>query len=249
MRAWRAAMALAIGAACAASCTLTSNLDDLHGGQPKSDSGGVDTGEACDPTSCVANPRVVPLASIAPCSTETTDHAGCRKKIHDACVAADPCCAQGGFGPIDFPNPTEATIMCVPGDPDRPTYTVPWSEITAKSPGCTSIALAGTHVCDVGVHLSAVSRAYESGLFQIANSDGTALILGISTADVVVDDAVMWSDLTAADPGCTFANLDKQACTHAVHKYCSGPTDNATSGYGPVAFTTATGPVSLACVN
>jgi hypothetical protein len=249
MRAVHATVAavLAFGAACAASCTVTSNLDDLHGGKPKPD-GGVDTA-ACDPSLCLANAMVVSLASIAPCTTETTDHAGCRKAIHDTCVAADPCCAQGGFGPIDFPNPTSATIVCLPGDADHPTYTAPWSEITAKAPGCTSIAQAGTHACDVGVHLSALSRAYESGLFQVANSDGTALILGLSSADVTVDDAVQWSDLTAADPGCTFANIDKQACAHAAHKYCSGPVDNSTSGFGPIAFTTATAPLSLACVD
>jgi hypothetical protein len=250
MRALHAALGIAIGAACAASCLLTSNLDELHGGAPKSDSGVVvDTGEACDPTLCGATAMVVPLTSIVPCTTETTDHSGCRKKIHDICVASDPCCAQGGFGPIDFPNPSAATIVCLSGDPTRPTYTAPWSEITAKAPACTSIALAGTHACDVGVHQSALSRAYESGIFQVANADGTALILGLATVNVIVDQSVQWTDLTAADPGCTFPNMDKQACTHAAHKYCTGPIDNGISGFGPVAFTTASASLSLACVN
>lgn len=248
MRAFHAGILVVFVVGAAASCLLTSSLDDLEGGAPKpTDSGvGVDTGEACDPTLCNANPIVVSLTDIAPCTTETTDKAGCRKKIHDVCLAKDPCCAHGGFGPIDFPNPTQATIVCLPGS----TYTVSWSEVTSKAPGCSSISQAGTHVCDMGVHQSAITRAHATGIFQVANADGTAIILGLSDTQIIIADTVTWTDLSTAVSGCTQPNVDKQACTTAAHRVCSATTFgfNTTSGYGPVVFSTTSPNVTLACV-
>src|SRR5258708_6996573 len=100
----------------------------------------------------------------------------------------------------------------------------------------------------MGVHLSAIARAHATGIFQIANADGTAVVLGLRDADVIIADTVAWSDLTSVAPACTFANIDKQACTTAAHRVCAGTMFNTTSGYGPVMFTNASSPVTLVCL-
>ena len=229
-------------AACAASCLLTSNLDDLHGGAPKDS--GLDLGESCDPTQCTSSAMVVSLSSIAPCSTDTVqaDRVACRKVIHDICVSADPCCNQGGFGPVEFPNSTQATILCVNA---TVVYTAPWTEVTTAEPGCTSISQAGSRTCDEGVHLAAKKRGLATAIYQLVNGDGTATFAGFDDSLADVETAIDWSAMTAEVSGCTEANVDKEACTTAAHRYCVD-TFGDTTGYGPVAWDDTS--VTLACI-
>jgi hypothetical protein len=212
------------------SCSLSIDTDDLAGGTPKKP----DTGP-CDKKACRPVGKVVPLSSIAPCTTETTDLVGCRKVVHDTCVALDSCCFEGGIGPVDFPNATDATIICTSGE----TYSVPIAEI----PKCTPANLA-TRECDAAVHESAPKRGLASAYFQ--TFDGTNLtLIGYTTAQVFYEEAVPWSELADQNPKCSPSTPTSQACTTAVHRYCA--TDGTdVSGYGPLTWNTTD--VNLACV-
>jgi hypothetical protein len=212
------------------SCSFSIDTSDLAGGPPRKPDPGT-----CDKKACRPVGKVIPLASIAPCTTETTDLVGCRKVVHDACVAADPCCFEGGIGPVDFPNATEATIICTSGT----TYTVPIGDV----PKCNSSNLA-TRECDNAVHESALKRGLASAYFQ--TFDGTNLtLIGYTTSQVFYEELVPWSELADQDPGCSPATPTSQACSTAVHRFCA--TDGTdVSGYGPLSWTTTD--VNLACV-
>ncbi|MGZ3422360.1 MAG: hypothetical protein ACXVEF_05640 [Polyangiales bacterium] len=211
-------------------CSLSIDTSDLSGGPPRKE----DTGP-CDKKACLPVGKVVPLTSIAPCTKETTDLVGCRKTIHDTCVALDSCCFEGGIGPVDFPNDTDATIICTSGT----TYTVPLSEF----PKCTPSNLA-TRECDAAVHASAPKRGLASAYFQ--TFDGTnATVIGYTTQEVFVQADMAWSDLADQDPGCSPATPSSQACSTAVHRFCA--TDGTdVSGYGPLTWDTTN--VTFVCV-
>lgn len=239
MRALPLARLLGVAVALLAGCSFTIDTSDLAGGAPRSDAG--TDAPSCDKTKCgPPQGKVVPLASIAPCTNETTDTAGCRAKIHDACVAADPCCFTGGFGPVDFPNAEEATIMCLVSD----TYTAPLSEFVVAGTPCAAASQLGSRACDAAVHASATKRGLSSALYQ-TNDGKNATVIGFPESYVYVQESIRWSDLTALVPDCTPANVAKQACTTAVHRYCA--TDGSDlSGYGPLVWDATS--VTLACV-
>lgn len=211
-------------------CSFAVDTSDLSGGtrDAGSDTKVSDTGTAdtCVPENCLTDTKVVKLANIAPCSKETTDKLACRTKIAETCRTLDPCCFHGGYGPLDFPNAEEATIVCF----NENTYTAPVTELTSASSKCLATALASRD-CDGAAHLSAAKRGDGTAVLQSSTGD-TATLIGID-ADSIEVQMLPWSDLTALDPGCTLANIDKQACTTAVQRKCVA--DSYTAGYGPVA--------------
>jgi len=227
------------------SCSFAVDTDDLAGGtRPTSDaSTSADTGGSdsttCNPDKCSGDDAlVVPLAELAPCATETADKIGCRKKVSETCRAKNPCCFTGGYGPVAFPNPSEATILCF----TEPTYDAPVSEIVGAAAGCTSSALA-SRACDNAVHASAKKRGKGTGVLQKTTGD-TATVVGIETADETPD--VPWADLAKLDPACTTANVEKQACTTAVQLYCTtGDFDGYLGGIGPLTWTASA--VTVVC--
>jgi hypothetical protein len=222
--------ALLLAAVVVMGCSLSIDTSDLSGGAPRKPDAGT-----CDKRGCMPMGKVVPLASIAPCTKETTDLVGCRKMIHDTCVAMDSCCFEGGIGPVDFPNDTDATIICTSGT----SYSVPLSEL----PKCNESNLA-TRECDAAVHDSAPKRGLASAFFQ--TFDGTnATVIGYTTAQVFYEQDVPWSELAAQEPGCSPATPTSQSCTTAVHRFCA--TDGTdVSGYGPLTWDTTN--VSFVCV-
>jgi hypothetical protein len=230
----------------ASSCSLAVDTDNLAGGTRDAAAAGDTAGSdgavpdtsTCNPDDCEGDDAVVvKLADIAPCSSETTDKLGCRKKVSDACRAKDPCCFTGGYGPVAFPNATEATIICL----SEPTYDAPLSEILAAAPGCASSALA-SRACDNAVHVSAKTRGQGSGVLQHATGD-TATVIGLELAE---ETDINWSDLTSINPGCTAANVEKQACTSAVQTYCTtGDFEGYVIGNGPIKWTSSS--VTVVC--
>jgi hypothetical protein len=211
-------------------CSLAVETSDLSGGTRDA------TPQNCDTDFCETETRVLKLASISPCSRETTDKLGCRARIAEACRALDACCFHGGYGPLDFPNADEATVVCF----TEQTYTAPVSELTTASAKCLASALASRD-CDAAAHLSASKRGDGTAVLQSVSGDSATLI-GID-ADFLDVATIPWADLTTLDPGCTLANIDKQACTTAVQRKCVN--DGSTAGYGPVASTATT--ATIAC--
>jgi len=240
MRSARAAIVALVATALACACSLTIDTKDLSGGERPDASGDgavdtrpIDTGDAepCDPSSCIADVVVVKLADITPCSktAPTSDRLACRKKIHDLCVARDSCCFQGGYGPVEFPNALEATVVCVHGEP----YTAPATEITTS--GCTAAGF-GSRTCDEATHTAAKKRGYSTGIIMSVGTDSTVTILGLASADATPNVDTPWSELTALVPGCTATTVDSQDCTTAAHRYCTSDAIGTTAGWGPVSW-------------
>lgn len=202
-------------------CSFLVETSDLSGGTRDAA-----IPQNCDADACLTDTRVLKLASLAPCSKETTDKLGCRARISEACRALDACCFRGGYGPLDFPNADEATVVCF----TEPAYTAPVSELTSASAKCLSTALASRD-CDAAAHLSAKKRGDGTAILQSASGD-TVTLIGIDAGALEIQ-TITWAELTMLDPGCTAANIDKQACTTAVQRRCVN--DSYTAGYGPVA--------------
>lgn len=214
-------------------CSLITETDDLSGGARDSGVPATDTtpgGETCDPEACVSDVAVMKLADLAPCSRDTTDKLGCRAKITAACKALDPCCYKGGYGPVDFPNAAEATVLCLHEAP----YTAPVTELTMANTKCLSSAL-GSRECDGAAHTSSKKRGHGTAILQSTSGDNATLI-GIDGGSVETA-TVPWSELTKLDPGCTAAAVESQACTTAVQRHCTTSADLFTAGYGPVSWT------------
>ncbi len=228
MRVLRALSALGLVAASVVACTLTLDTEGLTGGTP-ADSG-FDTA-ACETGTCTNELLVVKQADLAPCGPSSTDVLGCRKKIHDLCVARNPCCSVGGFGPVEYPNATEATIVCLAGK----AYTAPSTEVLGGA--CTTANL-GSRTCDAAVHLAAKKRGFATGILQTVAADQTMTIVGIGAPDCYPNPGVPWGDLTKLDSKCTLATIESQACTSAVHRWCSSDIIALQTGFGPVVVAT-----------
>lgn len=214
-------------------CSAIVDTSDLSGGAPRD--AGLPPG--CQRDLCADDTLVVKLAGIAPCTTETTDKLGCRAKIAEACRALDACCYRGGYGPLDFPNADEATIVCLFED----AYTAPITELTSASSKCLSTALASRD-CDAAAHLSAKKRGEGTAILQSVSGDNATLIaIGMDSLDV---QTLPWSELTMLNAACTPANIDKQACNTAAQRRCAN--DSYTAGYGPVASTATE--VTIVCI-
>jgi hypothetical protein len=219
------------------SCSLAVDTSELSGGTraavtdsaPAADAA-TDTG-TCVPEECAADLKTVSLADIAPCSAATTDKLGCRAKVAERCRALDPCCFHGGYGPVELPNATTATIICFIDD----TYEAPVSEVTSANPKCLASALASRE-CDIAAHTSAKKRGHGTGIVQKVDG-ANATLLGVDNASVDMQ-TTPWSELTKLDAGCTLANIDTLACTRAVQRFCTTGVDNEgnVGGYGPVAY-------------
>ena len=218
-----------------AACTLTIDTENLTGGD--TDAGGdakSDTPDAptCDGATCWSEAVVVKQADIAPCGSTSTDMLGCRRKIHDFCVAKNPCCFVGGFGPVEYPNATEATIVCLAGK----VYTSPATEVLA--PGCT-VAGLGSRGCDAAIHTASKKRGHATAVLQTVGPDQTLTLVGLAPADTYANPGIPWGDLTKLEPKCTSSTADSQACTTAVHRWCSSDIVALLTGFGPVAIDTS----------
>lgn len=218
-------------------CSLTVDTDGLTGGAARDS--GTPPVDACDPLECFSDTHVIARADAAACTGG--DAVACRTQIAARCKALDPCCYKGGYGPLELPNATEMTVLCLAD----PTYTAPLSELTAADARCTASTL-GSRACDVAAHLSAKKRGHGTAVIQGLVGDAVTLV-GVQSENADVLD-VSWSDLGALDAGCTAANVDQQACTTAVHRYCTSPPDydTGTAGIGPVGWTATT--VTVACL-
>lgn len=231
----RALGVLVVALLCA--CSFAVDTSDLSGGnRPATDSGSPGDSSTdsatCNPEDCLSDVQTVPLADIAPCSATTTDKVGCRAKVAERCKAINPCCFHGGYGPVELPNATTATIVCL----IDAAYDAPVTELTNENAKCLTSALASRE-CDVAAHASAKKRGHGTGILQ--KSDGTtATLLGIDNGGVDVQTAT-WADLATHDPGCTLADVESFACTRAVQRFCTtGDNESNLGGYGPVLFST-----------
>lgn len=231
----RVLAALGLVAILVAACTLTIETSDLSGGAPDT---GPDTA-SCEAGTCFNELLVVKQTDLAPCGPSSTDALGCRQKIHDLCVARNPCCSVGGFGPVEYPNATEATIVCLAGK----AYTAPSTEVLGGA--CTTANL-GSRACDAAVHLAAKKRGFATGILQSVAADQTMTVVGIGAPDCYPNPGVPWGDITKLDAKCTLSTLESQACTTAVHRWCSSDLIALQTGFGPVAV--ATTDVTVICL-
>lgn len=211
-------------------CTALVETGDLSGGTR-------DVG-TCDRDLCVTDTTVLKLADIAACTRETSDKLACRTQIAAACRALNPCCNRGGYGPLDFPNADQVTVLCLTEE----SYTSPVTELTTASAKCLTSALASRD-CDGAAHIAAKRRGHGTSILQSVSGD-TATLIGLDegTIDLLT---IPFGDLTTHDPACTALNIDKQACTTAVQRYCANAS-SSTAGYGPVASTATT--ATIACI-
>lgn len=233
-------MRIALIALALTSCSLVTETSDLGSGRRATDSG-VTPGETCNPADCVSDIHVVKLGDIAPCSsTGAADNLACRQKVAAACKVLNPCCYKGGYGPVDFPNVSEATVYCF----SEKTYTAPFSELTAANAKCVSSAPASRE-CDQAAHVSSLKRGHGTAVVQALSAD-TATLIALDSATPTLE-AATWADLTKLDPACTFATLESQACTIAAHRFCATlPMGDYLLGYGPVTWTSTN--VTIACL-
>jgi len=230
---WLAALLLS-------SCSLTVETDDLSGGAPRD--AAVDTPDTCDESSCWSETAVMKLADLAPCSRTGGDTLACRAKIAERCRALDPCCYHGGFGPLEFPNDAEATVLCL----SPASWVAPLSELTTANAKCTSSTL-GSRACDAAAHASSKKRGKDSAVLQSGSGDSVAMI-GLDADEIELRTTVPWTELTKLEPACTLATVDQQACSIAVHRLCTAPPDGDSNiaGFGPVEWDTAN--VTVVCL-
>lgn len=208
-------------------CTALIETSDLSGGTR-------DAG-TCDRELCVTDTTVLKLADIAACTRDTSDKLACRTQIAAACRALDTCCYRGGYGPLEFPNAEQATVLCLTEE----SYTAPVTELTTASAKCLTSALASRD-CDAAAHIAAKRRGNGTSILQSVSGDSATLIgLDEGTIEVLT---IPFGDLTTHDPACTALTVDKQACTTAVQRYCANES-SSTAGYGPVATTATTATV------
>jgi hypothetical protein len=237
----RAALALVL----LAGCSLITETSDLASGTratPTTDTGVVTPdADTCNPDDCISDIAVVKLAEIAPCSAAgATDNLACRQRVAAACKALNPCCYKGGYGPVDFPNPAEATVYCL----TEASYTAPFAELTTANPKCLASA-AASRECDRAAHVSSIKRGNGTAILQSATTD-TATLIALESG-VPTEEKTTWGELTKLEPGCTFATLESQACTIAAHRFCVAlPDSDYLFGYGPILWTSTD--VTIACV-
>lgn len=227
-----------------AGCSLITETSDLARGTRDSavpTDTGVPGPDTCDPTACISDVRVMKLADIAPCSaTGAGDKLLCRQKVAAACKTLDPCCFKGGYGPVELPNASEATVYCF----TEPTYTAPFSELTAANSKCLASAPASRE-CDRAAHASSAKRGNGSAILQSISGD-TATLIALEPG-TPTEERTTWAELTKLDPGCTLAAVESQACTIAAQRFCVGlPEADYVFGYGPVVWDATN--VTIACI-
>lgn len=169
----------------------------------------------------------VAYTDVAPCSP-SADHAACKIAAHDFCVAKDPACYDGGYGPVEL-GASDGQFVCISGA----TLTGTWAEVPAAQPACSDDSMAGLRVCESAVHRAAAIEGFASGMLQ-RHSPGDWKWIGLDPSRAHVYGSVAWSEITGYHSGCTLARVDTFDCNAAVERDCLARGHAA--GFGPVEY-------------